>query len=105
MLCQTQVLYNIRQNSREHSLSTSQRHTTLDKTPVDTYPPPPGVNVGSAPDFLLNIDIGGWGVGRGESVHGVLSNVVFTAGIGYPLYRTGARQGIRVADVLPQEAY
>jgi len=44
-------------------------------------------------------------VGRGESVHGVLSNVVFAGGIGYPLYITVARQEIHVADVLPREAY
>jgi len=81
-------------------------YTTLDKTPVNTYPPPPPrVNVAAYPNTLLNIDIGGRGEGRGESVHGVLSNVVFAAEIGYPLYRAAARQDIRVADVLPREAY
>jgi len=88
VLCQTQFLYNIRQNSREH-----------------LPPPPPRVNVAAYPNTLLNIDIGGRGEGRGESVHGVLSNVVFAAEIGYPLYRAAARQDIRVADVLPREAY
>ena len=77
-------------------------YTTLDKTPVNTYPPSPQGQCCTVPDFLLNIDIGGRG---GKSVHGVLSNVVFTAEIGYPLYRTAARQEIRVTDVLPREAH
>ena len=95
-------------------------YTTLDKTPVNTrFPPmaynirqnsrehlpplPPGVNVAPYPTFSSTLTLGGGG--RGESVHGVLSNVVFAAKIGYPLYRAAARQEIRVADVLPREAY